>query len=290
VVAKVAALHLASAGNSGILGLSFPSESAIPSTVGTSFLANLLSTFPAEQSSGRGPFFAFKLSPNRVGFGQVSTPIASLTLGSLDEDVVGPSGLDGKGFVYSNVSSAGTSHNAKYNYWKLPLRSMTIDTIPFTLSPSLVPGSESRTPIAVLDTGTTLILGPTQDVREFWEAVGNARWNEERTMWEVRCERGVKVGLVLGDGADGGNEGKEYFLNPADVNWKEGGSNDGWCMGGIQPNDRVCPEVVLSSMHDSPPSRRSTRAIGSSETSSSAYVSHSLPNIPLTHFSPRMSM
>ena len=47
------------------------------------------------------------------------------------------------------------------DYWKLPLRSITLNgTATFSsFSPSRLPNAD--TPIAVLDTGTTFILGPS---------------------------------------------------------------------------------------------------------------------------------
>lgn len=90
----------------------------------------------------------------------------------------------------------------------------------------------------MLDTGTTLILGPSTDVDAFWHAVGHegaTRKNIQTSMWEVRCDRGVAVGFILG----GGGSEREYSVDPADISWAEGGSVDGWCMGGIQANDEV---------------------------------------------------
>jgi len=54
-------------------------------------------------------------------------------------------------------------------------------------------------------------------------------------MWEVRCEKAVVVGFILGEQ---GSE-REYLVDPSDINWAVGGSVDGWCMGGIQANDGV---------------------------------------------------
>lgn len=95
-------------------------------------------------------------------------------------------------------------------------------------------GVSNHTPVAVLDTGTTLILGPSEDVEAFWGVVGSSRKREDG-IWEVACERGVRVGFVLGDG-----DGTEYVIAPEDVSWMEGGSTGGWCMGGVQANDGVC--------------------------------------------------
>lgn len=57
-------------------------------------------------------------------------------------------------------------------------------------------------PIAVLCSGTTYILGPLADVAAFWGIVGGARKGNE--LWQIKCNRAVRVGFVLGDaGATG---------------------------------------------------------------------------------------
>jgi hypothetical protein len=234
-------MDLGDTGNSGILGLAFPSQAAIPGTAGASLLINLFSSVPPRDD--HGPFFAFKLGRSTNTSQDSSAGVSSFTIGGLDEDVVGKDGLLGKGFSYFNVSKAGTRHASGYDFWKLLLCSITIDAVPIPrLSDSLVPNSPSKFPIAVLDSGTTLILGPSRDVKMLWDAIGSSRLNENG-LWEVRCERGVVVRLVLGDGVDCSVEGNEYALHPGDVNWKEGGEKDGWCMGGIQANDKVLPRL-----------------------------------------------
>ena len=88
----------------------------------------------------------------------------------------------------------------------------------------------------VLDTGTTLMLGPTVDVDAFWNSIGTpaiVRKSPTSGMWEVRCERSLLVGLVLGD------DNREFPIDPQDTNWDQKQSADGWCTGGIQANDGV---------------------------------------------------
>ncbi|KAF9458653.1 aspartic peptidase domain-containing protein [Collybia nuda] len=212
-------LGLSNTGNSGILGLSFPSIAAISLLDGETLLDNIFANF-----DGPNRFFAFQL-----GRDASIDDANSFTLGKLDSNITD----DWSGFSFTPVSQAG---GGSFNYWKLPLHSLVIDSVVFPLSPSLVRGADR--PIAVLDTGTTLILGPTSDVKAFWRAVsqeGATRENPITKMWEVRCDRGVSVSFVLGDY---GSE-REYPLDPSDINWEEGGSSGGWCMGGIQANDGV---------------------------------------------------
>lgn len=145
---------------------------------------------------------------------------------------------DTSGFQYTPVVSL---DQTTFDYWKLPLRAITVNSKALPLSPSLMPGS--KTPIAVLDTGTTLILGPSVDVDNFWLSIGgSATVRKNSDVWEVQCNRAVTVGFVLGD--DGSS--KEYVVHPGDISWGESMSSGGWCMGGIQANDNVSSFVQLT--------------------------------------------
>jgi len=124
-----------------------------------------------------------------------------------------------------------------YDYWKVPLKGISInETFLEPLSESKV--VDSPTPIAVLDTGTTLMLGPAIDVQYFWKTVGGSRQNSDG-QWQVLCNRGVVVKVTLGEN---GTE-SEYTMHPGDVSWMDGGKEEDasgkWCIGGIQANDHV---------------------------------------------------
>ncbi|KAI0705835.1 acid protease [Cytidiella melzeri] len=204
-------LGLSSTGNSGILGLSFPFEASIPDTSGTTLLENLLSPF---DDSDR--YFAIKLGRDGTN--------SSFTVGQLDPSVVNsPNDI-----TFTAVPSF--SHDI-YDYWKMPLQYLTINSTHFPLSTSSVPGAS--TPIAVFDTGTTLILGPSDDVDRFWMSVKGSRKTDQG--WQVRCDRAIAVGFVLGEG----DSLKEYVIDPEDLSWMQGGKDGEWCTGGIQANDGV---------------------------------------------------
>ncbi|KAG6854929.1 hypothetical protein C0991_009752 [Blastosporella zonata] len=219
LVHEIQGLALSSTGNSGILGLSFPSIASIPLSAGSSLLENILSPFDEQNR-----FFAFKL-----GRSSLQDASSSFSFGELDPAIASDLSM----FWFMPVSKAGAD---AYNYWKLPLRSLRINNTTFSVSLPLVPGTTTQ--IAVLDTGTTLILGPTRDVDAFWRTVDNegaTRKNKMTGLWEVRCDRGISVSFLLGD------QGHEhpFPINPADINWKDGGEGEGWCMGGVQANDGV---------------------------------------------------
>ena len=206
-------LDLYGTGYSGILGLSFPAEASIPGTYGQTFIDNVFASLDVGSR-----FFAYKLGRNKTD--------SSFTIGQLDPGYTNST----SNLTYIPVSSTGAG-GGQYNFWKVPLQYITINSTRFDLSKSSVPGAS--TSIGILDTGTTLLLGPSADVARFWQSVGNARNTDAG--WQVRCNRAAVVGFVLGDGD---NE-KEFVLDPADINWEPGTSQDGWCMGGIQANDGV---------------------------------------------------
>ncbi|KIM87568.1 hypothetical protein PILCRDRAFT_815124 [Piloderma croceum F 1598] len=219
-------LGLSSTGNSGIVGLSFPLPASIPATSGRTLLENVFASL-----NDYNRFFAYKLGRNQSQdqSQDASFTASSFTVGRLDPAVANNT----TGFQYTPVVTLGQTY---YDYWKLPLLRITVNSNPLRLSPSLIPGS--RTPVAVLDTGTTLILGPSADVINFWSAVGGngtTRKNLKSGMWEVRCSRAANVSFTLGDT----NNPREYVVHPEDINWGEARSSDGWCMGGIQANDAV---------------------------------------------------
>ncbi|KAJ6488613.1 aspartic peptidase domain-containing protein [Mycena vitilis] len=210
-VYQVEDLGLASTSTSGILGLCFAEAAAIPATAGATFLENLMSAF--DDPSRR--CFAFHLP--RMGS---SDRNGSFTIGYLDPSMA----PNATRIVYSPVVRTGNG----YDYWKLPLLRLTVNGTPFPISLSRVPGAV--TPICVLDTGTTLILGPTADVAALYAVLGpKARKVDEG--YQILCTHAVLLGFVIAD--------EEYLLHPADVSWAEGATADGWCTGGVQANDNV---------------------------------------------------
>lgn len=219
-------LYLGATGNSGILGLSFPPAAAIRPTTGMTVLDNIFAHLAENER-----FFAFKLGRTSTLAGP-SAANSSVTIGKLDLSIVNASG-DAAQITYFPVFKTQAS---PYDYWKLPLLNLTIDGHALPLSDSLVPGAPS--PIAILDTGTTLILGPSLDVNTFWESIGtggSTRYNPKTNLWEVRCDRAVDVRFAFGQGDDA----EEYAVHPEDICWAEGGQGNGWCMGGVQANDGV---------------------------------------------------
>jgi hypothetical protein len=211
-------MGLSSANHSGILGFGFPSGAMISIGSSSTILENIFSNVKEADR-----FFAFKLGETSGS----NDPTSGLSIAGLDQDFA----PDFSDFFFYPVSKVGSN---EYDYWKLPLRYITIDSIEFPLSPSRIRGAADS--IAVLDSGTTLALGPTADVDEFYASFGDDAEKNEEGMWEIPCDKAVAVGFVFGDD----NNSKEIMLDPGDISWEEGGSEGPWCMGGIQANDGVC--------------------------------------------------
>lgn len=92
--------------------------------------------------------------------------------------------------------------------------------------------SSSKTPLAVFDTGTSLILGPTVDVDAIYNSIqgGNPNKNEAG-QWTIDCLLAISLLLIIG--------GRPYPIHPLDLAWDKISDDHGRCFGGIQGNDDV---------------------------------------------------
>ncbi|KAJ8093177.1 hypothetical protein PM082_020662 [Marasmius tenuissimus] len=217
LVNDVKDMNLAENGHSGILGLAFPSEASVSPSSGPTILENIFQNLD-------NPYFALKLG-TQPGPNDLSS---SLTLGQLDEKYA--SNLSD--FHFIPVSTAGASG---YTFWKVPMQGITVNNMSVPLSSSSVRGVRGGQ-IAVVDSGTTLMLGPTIDVDAIWKAMGSsARYNQDEGCWQVRCNKAMDIRILLGQKENA----KEFPMEYEDANWEYGGDDDGWCMGGIQANDDV---------------------------------------------------
>jgi len=128
-----------------------------------------------------------------------------------------------------------------YDYWKIPLKFIIVNSHLVTLSTSRVSSSPSLAPLAVFDTGTTLLLGPTRDVAAIYAQVPSAEL--EGGQWKMDCTEVVWVGVGFASGVSTGMSGSSqvYWVHPLDMSWDEGdgGKRKGRCLGGVQANDDV---------------------------------------------------
>ncbi|KAG6334552.1 hypothetical protein ID866_4528, partial [Astraeus odoratus] len=215
-------LYLNHTNSSGVLGLSFPSVAAIPSKWGVTVLQTLFG-----QLSESHRFFAFNLG--RVSPLPDLSRHPSFTVGDLDPSVTN----DTSQMSFFPVFR---SYDTPYDFWKVPIYAITLNSFTLPLSPSRVPGA--KYPIGLLDTGTTFMIGPSADVEAFWNAVGtgdSVRYNAEVQLWQVRCNRAVDVRVKLSKGRDA----TEFAIHPADISWDGDSQLHDWCDGGLQAGDAM---------------------------------------------------
>jgi hypothetical protein len=81
-------------------------------------------------------------------------------------------------------------------------------------------------------------------VQYFWKTVGGSRQNSAG-QWQVLCNRGVVVKITLG----GNGTESEYVMHPGDVNWMDGGHEEG-CEWEVvhrwDPGERSCESLDAS--------------------------------------------
>ncbi|KAG8936709.1 hypothetical protein FRC02_011991 [Tulasnella sp. 418] len=234
LVSNFSGIDVASSGSSGILGLAFPKPAAISAKNGPTILENIMNSIPAGSR-----YFGF--------MGGRGSDAGSFTVGQLDDAVV-----TNRTLLRTQVQA---NPDGSYDYWKLPLRSIVINnqTLPLS-STRKISNSPGGLPVAVLDTGTTLILGPQEDVDLLYSVVRTARKRSkdgndlsanstERGTWEVDCTELIELKLqfvLSGPTSTTDGASTDFWIDPLDMSWDGIKSPDGqYCLGGIQGNDNV---------------------------------------------------
>lgn len=117
-----------------------------------------------------------------------------------------------------------------YDFWKVPFDGIIVNGSPIKLASSKL--SSSKAPVAVFDTGTSLILGPTSDIDAIYGALhaGNPSKNAAG-QWTVDCLLAIDLLVIMG--------GRAYPIHPLDLSWDKISDGHGRCYGGFQANDDV---------------------------------------------------
>ncbi|KAF8306046.1 acid protease [Clavulina sp. PMI_390] len=202
-------------GISGMLGLGFPPIAAITPNLGLPVIFNIAASLPVGSQ-----FFSF-----RLGRAEGSDPgNSSFNIGEHDPIVKDSSALQ-----YIPVYPNDIASNA-YDFWKLPLDAIVVNGKPLPLAKSKV--ASSKTPIAVFDTGTSLILGPTTDVDAFYQSLDAGNPTKENSgSWTVDCSLAISALMIFG--------GHPYPIHPLDLSWDKISDGQGRCYGGLQGNNGV---------------------------------------------------
>ncbi|KXN90874.1 Cathepsin D [Leucoagaricus sp. SymC.cos] len=105
-------------------------------------------------------------------------------------------------------------------FWLLSLTSVNVQG----KSASISTGSSS---LSAIDTGTTLIGGPTADVSNIWSAVDGAQEIGQQMpgFWAFPCNTDVKISMAFG--------GKSWPIDPQDMNLGPVDRQGRFCLGGI---------------------------------------------------------
>jgi len=184
---------------SGIMGLAF---ATIAATTATPFWLNL-----QETNQLREPIMSFQL--NRFiddDLAGVEEPGGTFTLGGTNSSL-----YQGE-IEYLNVSSTPS-------FWLLGLTKLTVNGLTVETTPTAA--------MSAIDTGTTLIGGPTTDVNNFWSAVPGAQrlTGQNQGFYIFPCGSKLQVTISFG--------GKSWPINPTDMNLGPSGIVPNMCLGGI---------------------------------------------------------
>ncbi|TFK74251.1 acid protease [Pluteus cervinus] len=186
---------------SGIMGLAFE---ALASTNAVPFWQAL-----ASNGALSAPEMSFWLTrfindPNA----QVVEPGGAFTLGGTNST-----------FFTGNIEFLNMPSTQTETFWLLPMASVNVNGN----NVAITTGSSA---LAAIDTGTTLIGGPTTDVQAIWNAVpGSAPVSNMQGFFSFPCTSTVSVSISFG--------GNSWPINPADMNLGQLQAGSSQCLGGI---------------------------------------------------------
>ncbi|KAG2016244.1 aspartyl protease, variant 2 [Coprinopsis cinerea AmutBmut pab1-1] len=187
-------------GVSGILGLAFET---IASTRATPFWQNLL-----ENNQLSSPEMSFWLTRFlNVSIAREAEPGGIFTLGGRNTS------------LYSGEIEFLDLPVSFPSFWLLPVRRITVQG-------RSVPISTGSASLAAIDTGTTLIGGPSGDVEAIWAAVpGSRRSIGNEGFWYYPCRTEINITLNFG--------GKSWSISPDDMNLGQTSFGSSLCLGAI---------------------------------------------------------
>jgi len=179
--------------------------------------------FSAIAATGAVPFWQALLNGNRLPAPEMSF-FLSRFVGQTAAPEEGPGGVFTLGgtnstFFKGDIDWVSMPTNIKTSFWWLPLASITVGG-------NAVPTSTSPTTLCAIDTGTTLIGGPSNDVVAFWSAVpGARRFPEMEGFFTYPCATKLQMSVAFG--------GKLWPIKDEDVNLGQISLASSQCLGGI---------------------------------------------------------
>ncbi|KAF8586724.1 acid protease [Ramaria rubella] len=157
-----------------------------------------------------------------AGGNSFSQPLMSFYLERHDEDSNAAASAPGGVMTLGNTNSSLFTGNIDFvdipstvtpGFWLLPVTDVSVQgsSVPLNSTPSS--GSSSTSQLAAIDTGTTLIGGPSAAVAAVYSKIQGATpgTGSLETYWEIPCGTAVDVSFSFG-GAD------SWPINPSDFN------------------------------------------------------------------------
>lgn len=182
----------------GLMGLAF---SSISSTKSTPFWQNLASSGALDT-----PVMAFWVDRSEAA-PNIDVPGGVFTLGGTNTSL-----------YTGSIEFIDIPGNAP-TYWLLPLSAVNVQG----KSVRVATGSAA---LSAIDTGTTLVGGPSNDVRAIYEAIpGSQTVPGQGGFYSFPCSSTVSVSLAFG--------GKSWPINPSDMNLGRVAQGSSQCVGAI---------------------------------------------------------
>jgi len=177
--------------------------------------------FSAIANTGAVPFWQALLNGNKLPSPEMSF-FLSRYVGQAAPPEEGPGGVFTLGgtnatFFKGDIDFVNMPSNIKSSFWLLPLAAIS-------MGGNTVVTSSASPALCAIDTGTTLIGGPSNDVAAFWSAVPGARlFPEMEGFFSYPCATNLQVSVAFG--------GKSWPIKDEDINLGQLSSSQ--CLGGI---------------------------------------------------------
>jgi cathepsin D len=176
--------------------------------------------FTAIASSGATPFWEALVNANQLSSPEMSFWLSRSTDASQTEVLGGVFTLGGtNSSLYSGDIEFINMPGSTPSFWLLSLSAVSVGGTSVAIT-------TGNTALAAIDTGTTLIGGPTADVAAIWAAVpGSAASQDSQGFFEFPCSTQVTISLSFG--------GKLWPISTKDMNLGQVSRGSSQCLGSI---------------------------------------------------------
>lgn len=199
LAATVLAQDIVSAPASGLMGLAFAGLAATKSTPFWQSLSNSGQLASSE--------FAFQLTRERGNPNPVTTAGYGglFTLGGTNTSL-----------FTGSIEFLNIVNSASPTYWLLSMAAITVQGKSVPLTSAI---------LSAIDTGTTLIGGPTATVQAIWAAVGGQPMPQTPGFFQYPCKTSINISISFG--------GQTWPIDPRDMNFAPVDPQGRQCVGAI---------------------------------------------------------